>query len=207
MGVENPTDKLSQFIPEFQFDLIGRITPGLLFCWLYSAIPTIPYMNDKEVIVSFTWLVSAYFAGLLLDVVGTATTSYILNYLCHMKWSVPRYLGLDKWDESAVWEQVDNQTSLPRIVFLKIMAERCLFRGVFTIGVILLIISSYNIYAHDHNMRILSVNLLDEFTIWQMAIGLVVCGIVGYIRMTQHVLFRLPKQPSSEDETPPTAGL
>ncbi len=186
MSDHDPTEKLSQLVPEFHFDLLARIIPGILFCWLYTTVPPLSGREDKEVITVFAWLISAYFAGLLMDVLGSAITSFLKYFWIDLD----LWLG-QTWSDQAVWEKLDGRSSIPRIVYLKILAERCLFRSLFIIGLITLIGSIYNQSFPAGDLPILGTNLPNGLVKWLMAIGLIISGFVGYVRMTEIIRERM----------------
>jgi hypothetical protein len=184
MSDENSTSQFSRWVPEFHFDLIGRIIPGLLFCWLYTVGPKI---SDSGVTTSLAWLFCGYFTGLLLDVIGTATTLPVLNVFVAKDWFLTRQLQLGKqWSDARIWRCIAQLSPDRRFVLVKIMGERCLFRSLFSIGLIVISLKPTALPLE-----------LDQ---WVLGAGLTVVGLVGFVKMTYPVIDRINDGISSSQQ-------
>lgn len=195
MAADSPVGPLSQWVPEFHFDLIGRIAPGLLCCWMYQLAPKI---DDNSVIIGATWIISAYIIGLLLDVVGSIVTSaaawplhWMIKQVCGNRNFYQKYNSI--FNNNIVWDVMVASDSSKQYVLLKLLAEKCLFRSVITLSIIPIIRNPFCPLLQDINQYFLAVLLLT-------------IGLIGHMHMAYTIAERMKLYSPRSTINPPIAS-
>ncbi len=124
-------DKVGSLVPEFYYDLIARMAPGVVLCIALGwdgREKLLPLMEASPAIVAALATVICYVIGFLLDVLAART----LGKVNRIVFGMLKKLKPEKaeWDID-VWKLIrstDKDTEL-RLVLLKVMAERTMLRS------------------------------------------------------------------------------
>ena len=131
---DNPSvDAKSPILPEFHFDLVARILPGLTAIFYYSPPFEIATMGPTQVILATA---AAYVLGLFLD----AVAHYCIDgpfMFCSQFLKYPTIMDL--------WHGTLRVSGSQRRLMLKIIAERALFRSLLLISLVNIIIAVFQI--------------------------------------------------------------
>lgn len=126
--MENEVGVIGKIVPEFYFDIIARITPGV--------IATAPYIwnditLDPNLLLGGVGLVISYFVGLILDKISDRLLTPSLRKLLFLSTnSVWRNFRHIKDWEIWVWIHTDV-SGLKSALLKKMMAERIAIRSIF----------------------------------------------------------------------------
>jgi hypothetical protein len=137
-------EKSTSIVPEFFFDLISRIIPGLFVIILIWH----PEKLDKETFDLAIFSIFVFFAygiGLILEVFIEFGFGVLLG-LCNSLNSVP---GLDSCsplkkvisylDDAKIWKDIRSKPSTEQIILKKFMAERGFCRTIFCLQLFFLL--------------------------------------------------------------------
>jgi hypothetical protein len=113
---------VASLIPEFYYDLIGRVVPGVLVGFLYGWGGDIQFTNFGTISVG---IVLAYFLGLTLDVFSDR-----LFYRAYRMLSpLIKYVSfLRVEDDGSLWNWTRALPTVEQIPLKKMFAEKVLFR-------------------------------------------------------------------------------
>jgi hypothetical protein len=123
-------DKLNAMIPEFLYDLIGRICPGALLCVAVGwdlRCQLIPFNALGGGILTLLGFMVSYVVGFLLDTVSGLSIGYLYRRLVF-----PFFYWRSKQEvyNTDVWQVIRNPTySEMKGVLTKMMAERTMLRS------------------------------------------------------------------------------
>ena len=132
----------SALIPEFYYDLIGRITPGAVLCltvgWdLRTKLPSIKEL-DAGILILLAILLS-YIAGFVLDVVSGITIGRISRMVF---WILYKCTNKAEW-QTNVWQNIrDGKENAYSSILTKMMAERTMLRSFLVLWIFLWLLDS-----------------------------------------------------------------
>jgi hypothetical protein len=117
-------EKVSGFIPEVWFDLIGRVVPGTVI--VLAAFQTDVFRDLKDLTLGnlAVGLVVVYVVGLVFDVVSDGLFGWIFSALAQ-RWEKAFYSNKD------LWEKAESRPANQRNVIIKIVAEGTLLKSLF----------------------------------------------------------------------------
>ncbi len=121
----DPSDAGQSFaalIPEFYYDIIGRVVPGILIVCLYLPCD----VKAGELETTLLLLIFSYFLGLTLDVVSDRIF-YFIHFLLDEKWSVlPKFLKVET--DGKLWDWTRTLRRSDQLPLKKMFAEKAIFR-------------------------------------------------------------------------------
>lgn len=124
-------DKLSGLVPEFYYDLIGRVTPGAVLCsaLVWRVHQDVPLSKLDGAVALPLGLMVSYLLGYLLDAISGMTVGRIADLV--FKRLATR---LPVWQVD-VWSHIHGATDeRHRAKLTKMMAERTLARSLVTLA-------------------------------------------------------------------------
>lgn len=121
-------DKLLDLIPEFYYDLIARVVPGIVLIAISTPIESWANVSKQKYLpipLTFAFLVCGYIVGFLLDAFSTAIEDFIEEILNQFK-------DQDNKQESIFshLDKLDNHSTPKKPI--KLLAELSLLRVLLT---------------------------------------------------------------------------
>lgn len=157
-------DKISSLVPQFYYDLIGRVVPGAFFCcavvWKFRA-ELEPIYKLNPVILTSLALIAAYTAGFFLESVAAAFLDFArlrsaLQFLKN-RFNIP---------EVTLW-QVKRMSLIPpsNDALLKLKGERTMIRGFCVVWIL---------------FWLPPIDLLSSLPLFVMVVGLAALALLYY---------------------------
>jgi hypothetical protein len=131
MNEINPK-KLSDYIPEFYFDIIARLVPGGLTCIIYGWQSLGTLGSAFSILIG---LVVSYFLGILLDVVSDLVLGRLVFrwFISALKKFVRLYTFMP---DNELWLLIRQLPEKQVIIFNKMMAEKAMLRSAILVNII-----------------------------------------------------------------------
>jgi len=131
-------DKLASLVPEVYYDLIGRIVPGAILCFvLYSTFATeLSFIKDFDGASKFALVfIVAYAMGLVQDMLA-GTFLHWTNQAVF--WIFRQFTKKPNIWKVNVWQVIAGETNDARASKLrKMMAERAMLRNILVLSIAL----------------------------------------------------------------------
>lgn len=124
-------DKLLDLIPEFYYDLIARVIPGIVLIAIstpFEAWEDVPKQKDLPVHFAFAFLVCGYIVGFLLDAFSTAIEGFIEERLNNNNNDDDQNNGQESL--FSLLDQLENNSTAKKPI--KLLAELSLLRVLLT---------------------------------------------------------------------------
>lgn len=119
----NTQSNLASLVPEFYYDLIGRVLPGVLVGLIYGWIGDIQSLNFGSISLG---IVLGYFIGLTLDVCSDRIFYHANRIIVYPVTKAVPFLRVD--DDGTLWSWTRTLSSGEQIPLKKMFAEKGLFR-------------------------------------------------------------------------------